>query len=715
MSKTTSGINKTEVSRAKSSSPTTDASRENGSPSASRLKRQSAQVANLKNNMLYSSGFNLANAPQLQESRDIRKSNSDLDIRSMLRFNGNLPSGMQKDGLFIEPALATPQPSYSGLPLESFPNAKIKKESLWPNRKKNKSKVQVDVSVNNDKKEAKYKKRLETPKTPGITDESKIRKEPKPKPRYNKRQADDQSSNSKQSKIVPNPANSPMRSSKRIKVISPKKSITTTALAPLTSNDTRNVSSQDDLSNDEFCSACGGSGMFICCEKCPKSFHLVCCDPPLDHIPEDSWLCRECQFKEKGKKVKQWNDVGIFGQLLNNLEPLIPAEFQLPKGLKNNTFIDVTSDDNGSYDDKSLKPELSLTKLNGNQIRGFNYTNELEIDKLYDSSGNPLLCHKCGLSGLNNRFIVHCDYCPLVWHLDCLDDPMYVAKSLGSKWRCPNHFENLLPPNLFVKRNFKDTPIMDVSLHHQFLKIAQEQNILIKYRDQPYLKTDGKLPTLQEYLQFEVENFNRFNPDYNRDKLVPKLTNTLDNRDDYHEEFTVPDFFYNYPVKNTIVAKPNSKLHKIMAMTDINNRNDNGIKSFVYRIPEELIILDFFTKVKKDLGKKKRGRKPKNPIKKEILNNIKQYEDERVNELKEQNNFIENINIFHEVIKDNPVQQKQAKPASINELLEAASKAYTAEDSSPETLTNQEISELLNIKKLLKLKGKENVMKFLQS
>lgn len=722
MSKTTSGANGLKVSKTKSSSPTSDAAlKGNESPSVVRLKRQSAQVANLKNNMIYSSGFNLANSPQLQDSGDLKRLNSDSDIRAMLKFNGAIPvSGMQKDGLFVEPELAPPQPSYSGLPLESFPNAKIKKESLWPNRRKNKLKVQNDTtSANNDKKEAKYEKALETPKTERITDESKIRKPPVPKPRYNKRQGtENEKHTSKQSKLPSSAlASSPMRSSKRIKVISPKKSITTTALAPLASTDTNNNSSQDELSNDEFCSACGGSGMFICCEECPKSFHLICCDPPLDHIPEETWICRECQFKAQGKKSKKWNDIGIFGQLLNNLEPLNPVEFQLPKGLKNNTFINVATDDNGTYDDQTLKPELSLTKLNGNQIRGFNYTNDLEIDKLYDSSGNPFLCHKCGTSGLNNKFIVHCDYCPLVWHLDCLDDPMYVSKSLGSKWRCPNHFENLLPSNLFGKRNFKDTPIMDVSLHNQFLRIAQQQNILIKYRDQPFLKSDGKLPTLQEYLQYEVENFNKFNPDYNRDKLVPKLTNTLDNRDDYHENFTVPEFFNNFPVDDTIIAKPNSKLHKIMTITRTDNNNNNDIKPFVYRIPEELIILDFFTKVKKDIVKRRKGRKPKTAIKKEVMDNIKQYEDKYDNELQEENDFIENINVFHEVIRDNnQTSQSLINKPSINDLLNAALSQTNSDTSSNlETLSNEEISELLNIKKLLELKGKDKLMKFLQS
>ena len=43
--------------------------------------------------------------------------------------------------------------------------------------------------------------------------------------------------------------------------------------------------------NHEYCSACGDTGSLLCCESCPRSFHLDCLDPPLtmDEVPDDSW------------------------------------------------------------------------------------------------------------------------------------------------------------------------------------------------------------------------------------------------------------------------------------------------------------------------------------------------------------------------------------------------------------------------------------------
>lgn len=61
-----------------------------------------------------------------------------------------------------------------------------------------------------------------------------------------------------------------------------------------------------------------------------------------------------------------------------------------------------------------------------------------------------MLCYKCKGSaapvgpgtaqGLSlGRKIVTCDYCPLSWHLDCLEPPAAVMPTSQRKWMCPNH------------------------------------------------------------------------------------------------------------------------------------------------------------------------------------------------------------------------------------------------------------------------------------
>jgi hypothetical protein len=53
------------------------------------------------------------------------------------------------------------------------------------------------------------------------------------------------------------------------------------------------------------------------------------------------------------------------------------------------------------------------------------------------------MCHKCGKSALKGP-IITCDFCPLSWHLDCMDPPMTAPLPPNKRWICPAHAEPLL-------------------------------------------------------------------------------------------------------------------------------------------------------------------------------------------------------------------------------------------------------------------------------
>ncbi|KAK3560780.1 hypothetical protein QTP86_019473 [Hemibagrus guttatus] len=48
--------------------------------------------------------------------------------------------------------------------------------------------------------------------------------------------------------------------------------------------------------NDDECAVCKDGGELICCDGCPRAFHLTCLVPPLTSIPSGSWRCRFCSI-----------------------------------------------------------------------------------------------------------------------------------------------------------------------------------------------------------------------------------------------------------------------------------------------------------------------------------------------------------------------------------------------------------------------------------
>ena len=45
--------------------------------------------------------------------------------------------------------------------------------------------------------------------------------------------------------------------------------------------------------NDNFCWVCRREGQLVCCEACPRVFHLKCAQLPSD--PPGDWVCVECR------------------------------------------------------------------------------------------------------------------------------------------------------------------------------------------------------------------------------------------------------------------------------------------------------------------------------------------------------------------------------------------------------------------------------------
>ncbi|KAM4889458.1 autoimmune regulator [Thomomys bottae] len=46
--------------------------------------------------------------------------------------------------------------------------------------------------------------------------------------------------------------------------------------------------------NEDECAVCRDGGELICCDGCPRAFHLACLSPPLHGVPSGTWRCAGC-------------------------------------------------------------------------------------------------------------------------------------------------------------------------------------------------------------------------------------------------------------------------------------------------------------------------------------------------------------------------------------------------------------------------------------
>ncbi|WWC63404.1 uncharacterized protein I303_106004 [Kwoniella dejecticola CBS 10117] len=220
-----------------------------------------------------------------------------------------------------------------------------------------------------------------------------------------------------------------------------------------------------EIPNQDFCSACRGIGRFLCCDGCPRSFHFMCLEPPLriDELPEEEiWYCKQC----KAELERELKPIPMtFKQLTKKVNSENPRQFRLPTDLIS-YFTGVGEAPHGEYVDA----EGARMKYDR---KGFQ--EDRDPSRLRDNKNKPIQCFHCGGSALPHhalttdpespwRMIVSCDYCPLSWHLDCLDPPLSSMPNPAKKWMCPNHTEQVLPRRRTIRN---DIETVDVDSRNQ--------------------------------------------------------------------------------------------------------------------------------------------------------------------------------------------------------------------------------------------------------
>ncbi|KAK9461019.1 uncharacterized protein V1516DRAFT_624969, partial [Lipomyces oligophaga] len=393
--------------------------------------------------------------------------------------------------------------------------------------------------------------------------------------------------------------------------------------------------------NDDFCSACGGIGRFLCCEGCPKSFHFTCTDPPFDedNLPEGSWFCKSCYAKRHPPPIPPR---GLFSELIDQLNKRNPQCFVLPREIRDR-YEGVTSTDFGEYQD------TEETKTRRSNRSGF--VEEPDPLKLTDKNGRAILCFKCGKSALNDKKIISCDYCPLHWHLDCLDPPMSAIPLVSQrKWQCPNHIGR----ELIHKRRLRNSKTISVSLRRGFAN-------------------DGDI---------EIDNDSS-----EEEEPGPPGSEVLVQAKHLH--------FMDGWKENPLIKTPLSKY----VLTE--EHESNGV---VYRLPERGIVLDFLDRV--NLLPHERRREPEKLSLTELDRLIALPYKER--------EFIRNAAYLNQS-HTTEAMSRQALSALLDAALdveEAAADQYIDMNDNDD---DYDVDSLLAIQKIMKLKGKSALLEFLES
>lgn len=232
-----------------------------------------------------------------------------------------------------------------------------------------------------------------------------------------------------------------------------------------------------------FCDACHTPGSLICCDDCERSFHFTCLNPPwdLEKLPagmdhDAPWSCNMCHARKAGHRPRNKGSSRLLQPVLTCIQNQNPREFHLPSELQR-YFKGVEADAGGTYVDTSMVLPWKHVTVKATKLM---VSQEREPFRLRNKNG-LILCFRCGKSALPSTSSAHydecstgskgllsfstlehgtacgedppgsamlsCDFCPLHWHVDCLDPPLMKFPSNSCKWRCPAHTEHIQTPS----------------------------------------------------------------------------------------------------------------------------------------------------------------------------------------------------------------------------------------------------------------------------
>ncbi|KAM8851060.1 autoimmune regulator isoform 2-T2 [Spinachia spinachia] len=152
--------------------------------------------------------------------------------------------------------------------------------------------------------------------------------------------------------------------------------------------------------NDDECAVCKDGGELICCDGCPRAFHLTCLEPPLTSIPSGTWRCECCC----GNTVKREN---------------APVSFQPLNAQQKNTCSS-----NATVGVSFFSSPLTCVAASMDELRS-------------QGPGGALLGVRelCGVCCVEGGELTHCLQCLQRFHLHChFPEGRSICSSCSRPW-----------------------------------------------------------------------------------------------------------------------------------------------------------------------------------------------------------------------------------------------------------------------------------------
>ncbi|KAL0578257.1 hypothetical protein V5O48_003752 [Marasmius crinis-equi] len=147
------------------------------------------------------------------------------------------------------------------------------------------------------------------------------------------------------------------------------------------------------LNNNDHCSACRSQGALVYCDGCPRAFHLWCLDPPMDSVDEGD-SAWFCPGCAKPKNRSPCEKPPP----PTFLDPVIQAlENSLPSEFQ------LPEDIRTFFKDVGTNPKgayVDTSEIKPPRLNRHGQLEDRDAHRLRDRNGQPVLCFRCGTSAL---------------------------------------------------------------------------------------------------------------------------------------------------------------------------------------------------------------------------------------------------------------------------------------------------------------------------